>query len=280
MGRKRTAGLRLRNGVYHIEKQILGVPVFESCRTGDLEAAEQYLAKRINDIREAKLLGVRPKRIWREAAAYYLETKRKRSLAEDAKHLHVLDRFIGHLPLEQVHDGTLEPFKQDCRQRGLKTKSINIACGVVRHILNLCETKWRDEYGLTWLCQAPHITLDKTDDAAKPYPLSWEEQAKLFPLLSVGLQRMALFKVNTGTREMEVCLLQWDWEIPVPEIGRSVFLIPEKLVKNADERLVILNDVAWSIIEGQRGVHPKWVFPYGQSWKSARGKKRMEARRA
>jgi integrase len=25
---------------------------------------------------------------------------------------------------------------------------------------------------------------------------------------------------------------------------------------------VILNDVAWSIIEAQRGVHPIWVFPF------------------
>lgn len=278
MGRKRSAGLRKRDGVWHIEKQFFGVKIFESCRTSELTEAEAYLTKRLNEIREAKLLGARPKRIWREAASHYLEVKKKRSLKDDAKHLLALDKFIGHLPIEQVHDGTLEEFKQACRQKELKTKSINLALGVVRHILNLCAKKWRDkETGLTWIHQAPSITLEPVEDDAKPYPLSWDEQAKLFPLLPGHLQRMALFKVNTGTREMEVCLLQWDWEIPVPEIGRSVFLIPAGFVKNAEERLVVLNDVAWSVIEGQRGLHPKWVFPYGQKWKGDKRRKRLES---
>ncbi len=278
MGRRRSAGLRKRDGIWHIEKQFLGVAIYESCRTSDLTEAETYLAKRLNEVREAKLLGVRPKRIWREAATHYLEVKKKRSLGDDAKHLLALDEFIGHLPIEQVHDGTLEGFKQACRKKGLKTKSINLALGVVRHILNLCAKKWRDkETGLTWIQQAPSITLEPVEDDAKPYPLSWDEQAKFFRSLPGHLQRMALFKVNTGTREMEVCLLQWDWEIPVPEIGRSVFLIPEGFVKNAEERLVVLNDVAWPVIEGQRGLHPKWVFPYGQKWTGGKSRKRSES---
>ena len=55
-----------------------------------------------------------------------------------------------------------------------------------------------------------------------------------------------------GTREQEVCKLRWDWEISVPELGTSVFLIPADFggrhersgVKNGDERLVVLNSVA------------------------------------
>nr|WP_238347532.1 MULTISPECIES: tyrosine-type recombinase/integrase [unclassified Pseudomonas] len=94
---------------------------------------------------------------------------------------------------------------------------------------------------------------------------------------------MALFKVNTGCREQEVCKLRWDWEISVPELGTSVFLIPADFggrharsgVKNGDERLV----VAKSIIERQRGVSNEWVFPYNgtamhrmndSAWKKAR----------
>lgn len=33
-------------------------------------------------------------------------------------------------------------------------------------------------------------------------------------------------------------------------------------VKNGDERLVVLNNVAKSIIEQQRGLSKEWVFPY------------------
>ena len=78
----------------------------------------------------------------------------------------------------------------------------------MRRVLNLAARLWRDEYGLTWLETPPLIELPSTSDARKPYPLSWQEQALLFPLLPAHLQRMALFKVNTGCREQEVCRLR------------------------------------------------------------------------
>ena len=80
--------------------------------------------------------------------------------------------------------------------------------------------------------------------------------------LPAHLARMALFAINTGLRESNVCGLQWDWEGPVPEVGRSVFVIPPEAFKTKRAHVAILNDVAWSIIETQRGKHPIWVFPY------------------
>jgi integrase len=73
---------------------------------------------------------------------------------------------------------------------------------------------------------------------------------------------MALFKVNTGTRDKEVCYLRWEWEVPVPELGTSVFIIPEDRVKNGEERLLVLSRVAISVIEEVRGEHPEHVFTY------------------
>ena len=98
---------------------------------------------------------------------------------------------------------------------------------------------------------------------------------------------MALFKVNTGCREQEVCKLRWDWEIYVPELDTSVFLIPAGFggrretsgVKNGEDRLVVLNGVARSVIEKQRGLSKEWVFHYDgtgmhrindSAWKKAR----------
>jgi len=109
----------------------------------------------------------------------------------------------------------------------------------------------------------------------------------LFRLLPDHLARMALFKVNTGCREQEVCRLRWDWEVDIPELGTSVFLIPRDFggrrensgVKNGEDRLVVLNDVAKSVVQGQRGLHAEWVFPFrgraiakmnDTGWKSAR----------
>ncbi|MEA1888323.1 MAG: site-specific integrase, partial [Pseudomonadota bacterium] len=60
---------------------------------------------------------------------------------------------------------------------------------------------------------------------------------------------MCLFKVNTGCREQEVCQLRWDWEVDVPELDLSVFIIPGDKVKNTEDRLVVLNRVAKSVID-------------------------------
>ena len=89
-----------------------------------------------------------------------------------------------------------------------------------------------------------------------PYPLSWEEQDRLFRRLPTHLARMALVAINTGLRKSNLCGLQWTWEITVPEIARSVFVIPAEAFKTKRPHVVILNDVAWSIIKAQRGLHP------------------------
>jgi len=171
---------------------------------------------------------------------------------------------------------------------GIKSKSINNALGNVRRIMILAARKWRDEHGLTWLETPPLLSMLKTHDSRKPYPLSWGEQTKLFQELPAHLAKMALFNVNTGTREQEVCHLRWDWEIEVPELGTSVFLIPDNFggrtensgVKNGEDRLVVLNDVARSVVESCRGVHPERVFTYegeqvGSINNSAWGKARV-----
>ena len=82
----------------------------------------------------------------------------------------------------------------------------------------------------------------------------------MFQELPDHLARMALFKVNTGLREKEVCRLKWDYEVKVPDLDTSVFIIPGEHIKNGEERLVVLNRVAKSVVEGVRGLHLVNVF--------------------
>jgi len=134
-------------------------------------------------------------------------------------------------------------------------------------------------HGLTWIAISPKMKLIPNKNKRKPYPLSWEEQAALFRELPSPLAEMALFSVNTGCRDQEVCNLRWEWEVRVPELGTSVFIIPGTQVKNEDDRLVVLNTVAASIIEARRGKDRTYVFAtdnHGRmsrmmtsSWKSA-----------
>ncbi|MFK7958233.1 MAG: tyrosine-type recombinase/integrase, partial [Lysobacterales bacterium] len=104
-------------------------------------------------------------------------------------------------------------------------------------------------------------------DARQPYPLNWDEQKRLLEELPEHLGVMALFGINTGLRNREICKLQWDDECEVPELGSSVFVLPAERNKNGQERLVVLNRIARSVVNHRRGIHPRFVFTYARSVK-------------
>ena len=280
MGRKRTPGLTKRGEIWHVDKQIDGQRVWQSCSTDKLEEAERFLARLIEDSRQASVYGVRPKRTFDRAAAKFVRDHcHKRSLDSDISRLKKLMPWIGDLTLDKVHMGSLQPWIDYRRDQGAKAATINHGLKMVRRILNLASTEWMDEYGLTWLSHAPKIRLLPVNDQREPYPLSWQEQDRLFRELPIHLADMALFAVNTGCRDREICDLRWDWEVTVPELQTSVFIIPGAFVKNSDDRLVVLNGIAHSIVSAQRGKHSTHVFAYrgkpvtrmlNSAWKSAR----------
>jgi integrase len=223
--------------------------------------------------------GIRPKRTFREAATKYLNEESKASMRCEAIQLRMLDPFIGDLRLESVHMGSLQDFIRYRRAQGVKTRTINYGLQVVRHILNLAAGEWIDENGLSWLQNVSKIKLLPERDRKEPYPLSWDEQERLFDQLPPHLKQMALFAVNTGCREQEVCGLTWDMEVAIPELSASAFIIPAHRVKNRQDRLVVLNSVAEMVIEAQRGRHDVYVFTYqggpvrsmnNTAWRSAR----------
>jgi len=299
MARKTITGLSQRNGIWHIDKRINGERLYESTGTGDRSEAEKYLIHRLEQIRQRKVYGVRQVRTFREAATrYLLEHKDQPSIKLTALCLQQLDPYLGELPLTHIDDQALAPFIRDRQtdedladgkvRKAVSNRTVNIAIERVIRVLSLACRKWRDEERRPWLDSIPLLAkLEEKRSSRKPYPMSWDEQSILFGELPEHLHKMALFKVNTGCREQEVCKLRWDWEIPVPELGTSVFLIPADFggrhensgVKNRDERLVVLNRVARSIIDGQRGISREWVFPYNgtgmhrmndSAWKKAR----------
>ncbi|MFO1362854.1 MAG: tyrosine-type recombinase/integrase [Burkholderiales bacterium] len=263
MGRKRTPGLVNRGGVWHVDKRIGRRRICESTGSASLEEAERFLARRSEEIRNANIYGVRPARTFEQAAAkYVLENDHKRSLGDDISRLKTLMPSIGQITLDKLHSGTLQPWLVERKKAGVAAGTINHGLKVVRRILNLAAQEWRDDNGLTWLASAPKIRMLPDVEKRQPYPLSWDEQARLFKALPDHLAAMALFAVNTGCRDLEVCGLRWDWEVRIPELDTSVFIIPGQHVKNAEDRLVVLNKIAASVVEAQRGKHPTHVFAY------------------
>ncbi len=264
MGRKRTPGLQKRGEFWVIDKKVFGRRLCESTGSSDLEEAEKYLARRLEEVRQATVYGVRPKRTFIEAATkFLLENQHKRSLHDDAGRLRELVKYIGNMTLESIHVGALQPFIDGRRRDGVTTRTINHGLQVVRRILNLAASEWMDEYGLTWIANAPKIKLLPEHDLRKPYPLNWEEQHLLFKALPQHLEKMALFAVNTGCRDQEICGLRWEWEIKIPELPHIlVFIVPAELVKNGEERLVVCNDTARDVVEAERGKHLTHVFSF------------------
>ena len=95
---------------------------------------------------------------------------------------------------------------------------------------------------------------------AKPYSLSWAEQDALFRLLPRHLADAALFAMNTGCREKEICQLRWEWKVEIPALGTSVFILPESITKTGTERIMVLNSVASRVIGSRRALHATHVF--------------------
>lgn len=163
---------------WHIDKRIKGFGrLCESTGTSDEEEAARYLARRVEEIRQAAIYGTRPRRKFREAATRYLtEFAWKRSIERDARALKDLDPFVGDVWLDCVHNDSFKAYIDTRRNHPLKgckplaAGTINRNLAVARRILNLAARLWRDKGStLTWLAQAPLIQFLENKGARKPY---------------------------------------------------------------------------------------------------------------
>ncbi len=262
MGRKAEGIYPTKSGTWQVDKWWCGTRIRHR-GFQDFQEAERWLIKQLDELRRNALHGERAVRNFEQAAVHYLKTHEdKVSLVTDAFLLQGLMPYIGDLLLTQIHDGTLAAFVNARLTAGRSHKTVNNALGIVRRILRLAASSWRDENGLTWLENAPLITmLALVGHQREPTPISWQQQKKLLPLLPDHLARMALFVLNTGVRDDVVCNLRWEWEIRVPELGVSVFDVPQTHVKGRKRsRVVVCNSVAQSIVESMRGRHDTNVF--------------------
>ena len=262
MGRKAEGIYQGEGGTWQVDKWWNGTRLRQR-GFRDFAEAQRWQIRQLDELRRAALHGERIQKTFEQAAVRYVEThKDKVSIATDAYLLQGVMPFIGSMHLMQVHDGTLAAFIEARLAAGRAHKTVNLALAIVRRILRLSATRWRDANGLTWLEQAPYITmLPLVGHQREPRPITWQEQRKLLPELPAHLARMALFVLNTGVRDDVVCSLQWNWEIRVPQLGISVFEVPKEHVKGRRRsRVVVCNSVAQSVVESVRGQHETFVF--------------------
>ena len=267
--RTRTKGIQLASdGSRSVDKQYQGTRIFERLGKVTQDEAESWLRQRQAelDAERANLLRCGDQQLFAAAAQKYLiesERKKLRSLETVAYHVSLLLPYVGSMALVDVCNDSLQPFIDErLDEDEVKPSTVNRTLEVARTIMNRAARLWRTN-GKPWLATAPLIEmLDEKATRRQPYPITWQQQANLLPRLPVHLQRMVLFALSTGARDANVCRLRWEWERPVPELGRSVFVIPPAEFKTNRTHVLILNDAAWSIVEACRGLHPDFVFTY------------------
>jgi integrase len=264
MATTRTPGITvLSDGRRFIDKRYLGVRIGLRVGAVTQEQAEERLDIEIARVQGDLARKARARPTFTDCAARYVAQSRgKRSIDVIKWHVRLLQSYIGDLEPQQIHDLTLEPFVQARLAGGASATTINRSLEVVRTILNRAARSYRDADGRPWLEAIPPLITMLPESPRSPYPITWKEQDTLFRNLPAYLGRMALFAVNTGLRDSNVCGLQWTWEVAVPELGRSVFVIPPEAFKTKRPHVVVLNDIAWSIVKAQRSMHPIWVFPF------------------
>ena len=275
---KRTPGLRKKGNIWHVEKVIAGQLVRCSTGEAELDQAERYLAKLIEDTRKVKVYGERIERTFDEASARYIdEYSHKRSLDRDIVSLKAVMPYIGDMELRRIHSGVLDEFIKTRKKAGIKAGTLNRDLSIIKRVLKLCAELWRDENGRPWLDTAPML-VKVQGEKRKPRPISWLEQKRLLEPMPLYLANMCLFMLNTGLRDQELCSLKWENECKVQDMDATVFIITEETAKNCCERIVPLNSIAQSIVNSQRGNNSAYVFDFkgdklsrlnNRAWRSA-----------
>ena len=147
--RNQMPGLRLKGGIWQIEKRCKYCEsgwLRESTGTSRRAEAEEILIRRLAEVRADADRKAESVFTFEEAALRYLEDVAHKSSADTmAMHIDQMMPFIGHLPLEHVHDDTVKPFVDHERERGVSPKTVNNALAVIATVLKRAAGKWRTQ---------------------------------------------------------------------------------------------------------------------------------------
>ena len=281
MGRK-TTGIKLvkrkGNPNWYAEGTLFKKRVRQSTGTASKEEATLILNDIVSQLKRKHVYGEEDSVVgFNSVAAKYLNESIKVSIKEDARYIEQMAPYIGEQPMNNIYRGydgrndptPLEQFILDRAKDKVSARTINYALTVLNTIGNRAVKRWRGSGGkplIPFWNTVPSIDLEEAKKLGlRPKrvvgPISWMEQTILFNELPELNRDMCLFKVNTGCREQEVCQLHWSWLVKRDD-GIWYFEIPESFVKNRIKRVVVLNDIAKTVIQKRMEDHQKYVFVY------------------
>jgi integrase len=220
---------------------------------------------------------------FKEAADRYMEEIVLEGVKDLTRIKHSIDcvlPYVGNMRLIDIDNEALKQFKHDRRAgvgpfvdhkgrpRPAMVNTVGKDLTQIVTVLNRACRVWR------WLPSTPKL-LHLSGAQKRGYPLSWEEQDKLFRMMPTGWDVAAcVFAINTGVRKEELFGLRWEDEVKIPDLDAFVFVLNR--TKNGERRAVIPNSIARRCVEAMRGLNSEWVFPltkmrchHGKVWLQA-----------
>lgn len=175
----------------------------------------------------------------------------KKSLQTDIEHFRLLDTYLGKLHLDEITLETIDHFKLERHDQGVKNGTINRSLALVRAVLRAAQTDWE------WLERVPSIKLLQ-DAGHRVRWLREEEIERLLKELPPHLKAMAQFSLCTGLRESNVTGLRWSQV----DLKRACAWINSDESKSKRAIAVPLSQSAIAVIREQIGKNMVYVFTY------------------
>jgi integrase len=242
-----------------------GSRIQQSTGTADKIKAQELHDRLKAELWEQKRLGVKPRRSWEEAVVRYLSEKsEKATLDTDKSHLRWLHpflhgKFLNEIDRDLISQIAIERKKpyQIVRKKGPprriepKAATVNRSLEILRAILRKARDDW------DWLDKCPNILMLK--ESVKRVNWITREQAEaLLDVLPKHQQPMMRLALETGLRRSNVTHLEWSQV----DLKRCMAWIHPDQAKAQKAIGVPLSSEAITILRGQVGKHPTWVFPY------------------
>ena len=138
-------------------------------------------------------------------------------------HVQLLVEHIGHLEPHQVHDAKLAPLTSKRIADGVCAVTINRTLEVARTILHRAARSYPDETGRPWLDALPPLISMLPECPRSPYPINLRRAGSIVSPTTRASGTHGAFRRQHRAARRQPLRPQWAWEVPVSEIGRSVF---------------------------------------------------------
>lgn len=243
-----------------------GKRISRSSGTNERGLAAEWASKVHSEHYRVTRLGDKPRRRWTEAVdAWYVDHANKRSIGKDQHNLRWLDPWLNQKYLDEIDDDLLsaiaaarlaEPRDKRRRKDGSTFTDIPTSQTTVDRMMSLVRSILRDASRRGWLDSAPAIRLASNEDEDYRW-LTRDEANALHASLAEHLRPPYLFSLATGLREKNVMRLEWSKVDP----QRRVMWVQARAAKGKKPIGIPLNPAAMTVLMGQRGKNPRWVFP-------------------